>query len=177
MSRNHRIVATACLLPLLCLTGCAGAIARGLTTDKSGYDGVSAKAGGIPDGTSRVWVYTVGGGPELLNSMGTLDAITFNDKAHSIAGDTYMHLDKPAGHYTVTTTETQEFFGGHQLGKIRKEFDFESGKEYFLRLHHDGGRGRFSKWPFDSVEKSVAVAEMQKLKHYKDGAKARPVKD
>lgn len=164
------IVALGCLPLVLSMPGCLGMAVRALATDNASYEKVSSKLGSIHEGTSRVWVYIQGGGPNIMNTMGAVDTITFNERAYGFAGDAYFNLDLPAGHYTVTTTDTVGFFGGVRQGKIQKGLQFDAGNEYFLRVQYDPGFGAFKKpnAPFDLIERPEALVEMAKLKHDKD---------
>jgi len=154
----------------LLLAGCAIEMVRSTMTDKASYSEISAKDGNVSSTQARVWVYAVGGAVSgRVLSGGTFAGITFNKSFHWLLDGTFYHIDLPAGSCLVTTTNTGYKRHEH-LGDIRKEFGFEPGKEYFIRVQFRGGLGKLQ-FPFDLVDRAHALSEMEGRKHYTLGEK------
>ncbi len=175
MKTSTLIVVMICLSGLLGISGCldavAGKITRDTMTDNTSYADLSASLGPVGETQARVWVYAMGGGTGLGREAGGIEQpITLNESVHWLLGDTFYHIDVPTGHYTVTTTNTRGYWNRFHRGDIQEEYEFEAGREYFIRVRFPRGL-EIRRYPFDLVEKSQALPEMEGREHYTNGQK------
>ena len=159
MTIRNLIVAVGLLPAIFMLSGCLGMAHRALATKTASYDEVAMQAGPVQGDQVRLWLYVVGGEPNIFNTMGAQDIITLNDQAYAYSGETFRYLDLAAGPYIITTTDTVGFLHLRQ-GKIRKDVHLDAGKEYFLRVRYSR-----SEAPFDLVDRAEALPEMAQLKY------------
>jgi hypothetical protein len=162
------------ILSLLSTTGCFGLAARHLMTGKD-YSEMKTSMTPLSPGSARLFVYVLGGGPNVLDTLGLLDVCTVDEHIYRIGGDIYWYLDLVPGRHKLTVNGADITFGGGKYGKSVIEIDLEERETKYCRLKVEGF-GVFSRLVPELIEESVAEHEMMKLSSHKSFKTGKTVK-
>lgn len=95
---------------LICIisfnTGCAGMVGRSMMVGNLGtYSELLDSLSTIPDGKGRVFIYTLDGGPTLMNTAGiTMEPLSIDNDVYFFAANTFFFVDLDIGKHKITAT-------------------------------------------------------------------------
>jgi hypothetical protein len=125
------------LMLILNLTGCAGVMIRSMTTEDVSYLELMDQMGPISSGHSRLTIYTSGGGPNVINTMGRVLHLTIGNQVYVIGGNSYFIIDIPAGEHIISYNNVLHvgfMRNKYQKGENTLKIEGIPGEEVFVEI-------------------------------------------
>ena len=186
MRRTSHAFFLVTIMAALTQTGCMGLILRSVMTNDIPFSQMHDQLPQITNGSARVWIYSLGGGPNVFNTMGRVSYISLGQTAYEIHGNTYTYIDTPAEETRFTTSGTcpPTFRADCRPGRIKQNINLQTGTEYFVRVKFPESGPLYDlpfrsepDLPFDQVDLATTSIEIESLSYAQSSSQLRSKKE
>ena len=121
-------------------TGCMMLMAKVATGNVGTYATVIDSLPPIPEGSGRVFIYMVRGGPNISNGFGLNPSVSIDDRIHGLSAKFFFYEDLKVGEHKITTGKltTGSFKKTFCYGESSLDLELSDQEVKFIKIDYEG---------------------------------------
>ena len=142
MIKRLKLLISLILLSSICLmnSGCMMLMAKVATSNVGTYATVIDSLPPIPEGSGRVFIYMVRGGPNISNAFGLNPSVSIDDRIHGLSAKFFFYEDLKIGQHKITTGKltTGSFKKTYRYGESLVDIELSDQEVKYIKIDYEG---------------------------------------